>query len=459
MTPVILSGGSGTRLWPLSRTKTPKQFCSFFEQTLQEMTIRRLKPFGDPWIVTNRGLRDQTQLQLKLLQIPEEQLLLEPFGRNTAPAIALLCHVMRKRGQAHQVVGIFPADQLITHEAAFNAAIQVADSEARQGRIATLGVRPHSPATGFGYIQVKMEDSPGMAGPRPVLRFLEKPDLATAKSFLRSGSHFWNAGIFLFQVEKMIGLFQEHQPALWTMIESVNEDLSNLAAVYEKVQSISIDYAIIEKLGPDELSCVPCDMGWDDVGSWDAIADIKSKLEHQSYISVEAEHNYVHALPEKLYTFAGVDDLIVVDTKDAMLITRRGQSQKVKDVVDQVKKTHPQLLQSHPDEERPWGGFEVLKDTETFKSKVVIVNPGQQISYQSHDKREEHWLVVEGTGVVVLDGKDIPVERGSYVKIPLKAKHRIRNTGSTVMKFVEVQLGSYFGEDDIVRYQDDYQRS
>lgn len=455
MFPVIISGGSGTRLWPLSRAKMPKQFCHFFEQTLQEMTIRRLQPFGAAWIVTNRGLRDQTLLQMQNLKIPKQQLILEPFGRNTAPAIALLCHVLNHQSHASEIVGIFPSDQLITQEKAFQTAVKTATSDAGRGRIVTLGIRPYYPATGFGYIQTKSEDT---TETKPVTRFHEKPDLATAKKFLQSGEHFWNAGIFIFKVSTMIDLFRRHQPEMWKQIELVKSDLSNLEAVYEKVQNISIDYAIIEKLGPAELSCVPCDMGWDDVGSWDAIAEIKTKLETQTHFSFEAENNYVRALPDKVYSFAGVDDLIVVDTKDALLVTRRGQSQKVKEVVEQVKKTHPHLLQQHPDEERPWGGFEVLKDTESFKSKVVFVNPGQQISYQSHNQREEHWLVVEGQGVVILNGAEIPVERGSYVKIPLQAKHRIRNTGTKVMKFVEVQLGSYFGEDDIVRYQDDYQR-
>ncbi|MBX3017656.1 MAG: mannose-1-phosphate guanylyltransferase/mannose-6-phosphate isomerase [Bdellovibrionaceae bacterium] len=460
MIPVILSGGSGTRLWPLSRAKTPKQFCHFFEQTLQEMTLRRLTAFGSPWIVTNKGLRDQTVLQLKQLQIPLEHLILEPVGRNTAPAIALLCHVLRQNTDRNQLVGIFPADQLITQEKSFQIAVRAAESEAARGKVVTLGIRPYYPATGFGYIQTSSE-VPASAREtlKSVERFHEKPDLPTAKKFLQSGLHYWNAGIFIFQIGTMADLLRLHQPEMWRLIESVQLDLSNLETVYSQIKNISIDYAIIEKLGPTELSCVPCDMGWDDVGSWDAIAEIKGKLETPNHVTVDSENNYVHTLPDKLYSFAGVDDLIVVDTKDALLITRRGQSQKVKEVVEQVGSRAPSLLQQHPDEERPWGGFEVLKNTDSFKSKVVFVNPGQQISYQSHTKREEHWLVVEGRGVVVLDEQDIPVERGSYVKIPLQAKHRIRNTGTSVMKFVEVQLGSYFGEDDITRYQDDYSRT
>ena len=424
------------------------------------MTIKRLSPFGKPWIVTNKALRDQSILQMKNNQIPDDHLLLEPLSRNTAPAIAFMCHILNSKGLASEVVGVFSADHLISQPNAFKRAVEIAEQEARtHGRVVTLGLRPYSPATGFGYIQVGGEDAERAKGASPVVRFHEKPDLATAKKFLASGEHFWNAGIFVFRVQTMIDLFRKHQPEMWTKIEGIKPDLSNIQEVYEGLKNISIDYAIIEKLGAQELSCVPCDMGWDDVGSWDAIAEIKGKKDTPNYITVEAENNYVHEQTGKLYCFAGVDDLIVVDTKDALMISRRGQSQKVKDVVEQVKARDPVLLQQHQDEERPWGGFEVLKDTDTFKSKVVIVNPGQQISYQSHSKREEHWMIVEGTGVVILNDEEIPVTRGSYVKIPLQAKHRIRNTGNVVMKFVEVQLGTYFGEDDIVRYQDDYKRT
>lgn len=462
MIPVILSGGSGTRLWPLSRTKAPKQFCHFFEQTLQEMTIRRLSPLGPAWIVTNKGLKDQTSLQMKNLGLPLDQLVLEPMAKNTAPAIALLCQVLELRGKGNEVAAVFPADHLVANEASFLKALKLAEQSALRGQVVTLGIQPDSPATGYGYIQVTGEAKSLMGAAAPVERFHEKPDLQTATAFVTGGKHFWNAGIFVFRVSTMIALFKKHQPEIWQRMESLKSDLSNLTDIYQDMKSISIDYAILEKLGSTTLSCVPCDIGWSDVGSWDAIAEIdrtSGELEGKNQLfQVDSGSNYVLPFGDKTYAFAGVSHLIVVDTKDAILITQKGQSQKVKDVVEALKPKRPELLQQHIDEERPWGGFEVLKDTDTFKSKVVIVNPGQQISYQSHNKREEHWLVVQGTGVVILDGETIPVSPGTYVKIPLKAKHRIRNTGAQVMKFVEVQLGSYFGEDDIIRYQDDYLR-
>lgn len=454
MIPIVLSGGSGTRLWPLSRTQSPKQFCHFFEKTLQEMTLVRLMTLSTPWIVTNAGLKDRTQLQMQNLKLPFSQLVLEPKGRNTAPAIALICRILQVKGQEQEVAGIFPADHLIEDENAFMKALNIAEAAAREGKLVTLGIQPDFPSTGYGYIQVAAS---GKDGARAVQRFHEKPDLATAEKFVASGQYFWNAGIFIFKIQQMIEHLKTHQPRLWALMTELKADLSNLTDIYERIEPISIDYAILEKLGPESLACVPCQIGWSDIGSWDAIADIMAK-KPTDLVQAHGKGNFVHPLPDKVYAFGGVDDLIVVDSKDAMMITRRGQSQSVKEIVDQLKERKTQVLKQHVDEERPWGGFEVLKDTDFFKSKVVIVNPGQQISYQSHNQREEHWLIVQGTGEVILDGKTLPVQPGTYVKIPLQAKHRIRNTGDKVMKFVEVQLGSYFGEDDIIRYQDDYLR-
>lgn len=449
MTPIVLSGGSGTRLWPLSRTKTPKQFCQFFDKTLQEMTLRRLMPLSTPWVITNSNLKDQTELQFRRIGLPLDHIVLEPVARNTAPAIALLCKIFELQNKTQEVVGVFPADHLIADEPAFLATLKKAETEALKGKVVTLGIKPDHPATGYGYIQTE-----GSA----VLRFCEKPDLATAEQFLKSGQYFWNAGIFVFQISTMIDLLKVHQKENWQTLSALTPDLSNIKELYAKLQSISIDYAVLEKLKSDKLSCVPCNAGWNDIGSWDAIAEILTNKD-SDVLEVQGKNNFVHTHDGKLYAFAGVNDLIVVDTKDALMITKKGESQKVKDVVDALKERRGIILQQQVDEERPWGGFEVFKDEPQYKTKLITVTPGQQISYQSHNQREEHWLVVEGSGEIILDGKTIPVERGTYTKIPLKAKHRIRNTGKVDLKFVEVQIGSYFGEDDIIRYQDDYHRS
>lgn len=460
MIPVILSGGSGTRLWPISRAKLPKQFCQIFEQSLHSMTLNRLNHLSTPWVITNESLKDLTLKNLTDLNLPTDQVILEPTSKNTAPAVALLCHLLKLRGQEEQIVGIFPADHLIENENKFFAALNLATQEATDNKIVTLGIEPLHPATGYGYIQTQPQFSKnqGEFHSYSVLKFHEKPDAKTAKSFISQGSHFWNAGIFVFKVDSMISAFEKHQPDIWSKIKNVKSDLSNLKEIYNIVDNISIDYAILEKLSPNELSCVPCDIGWNDVGSWDAIADILGNSSDKK-VEAEAHGNFVHGLPDRTYAFAGVDDLIVIDTRDAILITKKEASQYVKDIVDLLKLKKPHIIKDHMFEDRPWGRFEVLKDTPAFKSKVIQINPNQQISYQSHSKREEHWLITQGRGEVILDEKIIPVSPGTYVKIPLGAKHRIRNPNLETIEFVEVQMGSYFGEDDIVRYQDDYNRS
>jgi mannose-1-phosphate guanylyltransferase/mannose-1-phosphate guanylyltransferase/mannose-6-phosphate isomerase len=459
MIPVVMSGGSGTRLWPVSRQSLPKQFCELFESSLFEKTMRRLQPLGSPWAITTKELKVLTDRALRELGIPLEQAIYEPMGRNTAPCIALVCHVLASRGLTDEVVGIFPADHLIENEEAFHQVVRAAEAWARDGHVVTLGIQPNLPATGYGYIETS-ESLSTRAGleARKAVRFREKPDQATAQSFLDRGGFFWNSGMFIFKVETMITLFREHAPEIWNVVNQIKPDLSNIEALYATVKNISVDYAIMERL-PSHV-CIPGDFAWSDVGSWDAIAEIfeRGGKKEQPVFSVGAEKNFVVPSPEKVYAFVGVDDLVVVDTTDALLITRRGASEKVKDVVDQLKARSDQRGFKHNFEIRPWGQFQVLRDTERFKSKVIVVDQGAQISYQSHAKRAEHWIIVRGEGEVVLDDKVIPVKYGSHVEIPVGAKHLVRNTGSEPIEFVEVQLGTYFGEDDIVRYSDVYGR-
>ncbi len=461
MIPVLLSGGSGTRLWPVSRSNFPKQFCEIFEETLQSKTILRLLELcqdgNQPWIVTSHQLKNLTEGQIKNLRLKPENILYEPQGRNTAPAIAFLCHELVRMGLGKEVVGVFPSDHLIQKEKEFYRSVEFAEEIAREGRIVTLGIKPTYPEVGYGYIQMTPRPlkENGELTAHTVKKFHEKPDLARAKTFIQSNFFCWNAGIFIFQVEQMVTCFQKHQPAMWQAFQSLKADLSNLTEVYSRVENISLDYAILEKLSENQLACVPADIGWSDVGSWDAIFSVKNSQEN---LQIESQNNFVQGLPEKNYSFIGADDISVVDTKDALLVFRNGQSQKVKDVVDRLKKTNVHLTQDHPFEYRPWGYYEILKDTEHFKSKVIRVAPHSQISYQSHNQREEHWVITRGVGEVVLNDEVIPVKAGSYVKIPLQSKHRIRNTTAEDLEFVEVQLGTYFGEDDIIRYQDDYKR-
>ncbi|GIL16341.1 MAG: mannose-1-phosphate guanylyltransferase/mannose-6-phosphate isomerase [Oligoflexia bacterium] len=462
MIPVILSGGSGTRLWPVSRAKYPKQFCELFEDSLQNLTLKRLSHFGTPMIVTSLMLRDFTEKKAKEAGFQNIEVLFEPVGKNTAPAIAILCKLFELRGKTQEVVGVFPADHLIEKEEEFFAAVDLATESAKLRKVVTLGLKPTHPETGYGYIQTKKKPAhfSKKHSAFEVVKFHEKPSYEVAKQFLAEGSFFWNAGIFIFPVELMIELFQKYQPQIWSALSNMKADFSNLKEIYHQLPSISIDYAIMEKLTGDELFCVPSSPQWNDVGSWDAVAEVyeKSGRPRGNPIEVDSKNNFVLPHGDKTYAVVGVDDLIVVDTQDALLISKRGHTQDVKTVVDRLKKTNPQMIENHTFEERPWGRFDILRDYQHFKSKIIQVNPGSQISYQSHSKREEHWIIIQGQGVVVLDEKEVPVQKGSYIKIPLQSKHRIRNTGAEPLEFVEVQLGTYFGEDDIVRYQDDYKR-
>lgn len=459
MIPVILSGGSGTRLWPVSRQSYPKQFCEFLEESLFTKTIKRVLPLGSPWIVTVRELKVLTERGLREFGVPPEQALYEPMARNTAPAIALLCKVLEVRGLANEVAGVFPADHLIENEVAFRSAVERAKVFALEGHIVTLGVQPTYPATGYGYIETSGPAAGTDGEALRAIRFREKPDEATAKGFLEQGGYYWNAGMFIFKVSRMIEHLTSLAPDVWNAFSGLKEDLSNLEPVYQKARSISIDYAVMEKLG--EHVCIPCSFAWSDLGSWDSLSSLPKGSIQRPEALVEvggSRENFVYGRPGRSYAIAGVSDLIVVDTEDALLIAQKGASEKVKDVVEELKSRSIASAHQHTFEVRPWGRFDVLFDDTDFKSKVITVDPGAQLSLQSHQKRAEHWIIVQGEGEVVLDDKTIPVSSGDHVYISIGAKHRMRNTGDAPLKFVEVQLGTYFGEDDIVRYQDDYDR-
>nr|BFD60486.1 mannose-1-phosphate guanylyltransferase/mannose-6-phosphate isomerase [Bdellovibrio sp. CKG001] len=456
--PVILSGGSGTRLWPVSRQQMPKQFCDIFGEPLQTLTLKRCLRMGTPWIVTSKALQTLTELNLKQNKADGVQVVYEPIGKNTAPAIAALSKLLLDQGKGSEVVGIFPSDHLIAKDDVFLKVVDFANTVAMEDRVVTLGITPSYPETGYGYIQTKavsLKDGPGSLKAYSVVKFHEKPDLQKAKEFIAQGSFSWNAGIFVFKVSHMASLFEKHQPALWKQILALKADASNLGEIYAQVQSISIDYAIMEKLNDQELACIPADFGWNDVGSWDAVAALQKG---QDIINVKGQENFVFGDPAKNYSMIGMEDVIVVDTKDALMLVKKGQSQDVRHVVEKLTQAQSPLVKEHVFEYRPWGYFEILKDTENFKSKVIRVNPHSQLSYQSHAKREEHWTITQGSGEVVLNDQVIPVKAGSHIHIPLGAKHRMRNNSDEMLEFVEVQLGTYFGEDDIVRYQDDYKR-
>jgi mannose-1-phosphate guanylyltransferase/mannose-6-phosphate isomerase len=465
MIPVILSGGSGTRLWPVSRAAYPKQFCEFFDGSFVGNTIRRLKSLGEVHILTTQSMAALTHRAAKAEGLKTENVIFEPMGKNTAPAVALLCHVLEMRGSGKEIVGVFPSDHLIADEDAFQAAVKLAADVAAKGYVVTLGITPHMPETGYGYIEVT-DEALGKGGKLQALKvkgFREKPNRESAQKYLEAGNYLWNAGMFVFRVSDMIANFQKFQPEMWNKMTQIKADLSNAPYNYAMVNSISIDYGIMEHL--DTQACVPCDIGWSDVGSWDEMARLAEEsvgLQQQSQAQVfnqNSENNYVFAVNGKVIGLIDVTDLLVVDTPDALLVARKGSSQKVKDLVDHMKEVGQPEATEHPFETRPWGGFEILADQQHFKAKKIIVDPGAQLSYQSHTKRSEHWVIVCGSAEVILNEKSQIMKPGDSVHIPVGTKHRLRNLGNEPLIFVEVQTGSYFGEDDITRYKDDYNRA
>lgn len=461
MTPFTLSGGRGTRLWPVSRTLFPKPFCDFFEKPLMALTIERLSQLGTPRIVT---IQDQMALTLKMLRNfnrQEVKAYFEPFGKNTAASVALACKIMQLEGQSEEVIGIFPADHLIENEKTFVAALRLCEKRAiESNKVITLGIKPSYPATGYGYIEVSenLTDQNESAQSFIAVRFCEKPDLDKATNFIKKGNYFWNAGIFVFKVSQMISLFKEHATDVWKELDTLKADLSNLKSIYEKVPSTSIDYAIMEKLGSN-FECVPCEIGWNDVGSWKEISELSKKSHAQTFME-NAKSNFVYSMDKnRVVGLVDVENLIVVDSPDALLIANKESAQKVGQLVKTLDAQKIKSADEHVFEDRPWGKYEILRDDDRFKVKVIRIDAGQQISYQSHAKRGEHWIVVAGEGTVVLNEDEVRVKKGEHIFIPQGARHRMKNASSQPVEFVEVQVGSYFGEDDIVRYQDDYGRS
>lgn len=461
MISLILSGGVGSRLWPLSREKYPKQFLALFELPLFVKTMKRLVPLGELQICTSAQLKSLTETAIHKSRLDVGARFYEPMGRNTAPAIALACLQLHRQKRDNEILGVFPSDHWIQNESLFYKVLNLAQDCAKQGQIVTVGIQANYPATGFGYIEclknVFMES--GELKAYPVKGFTEKPSLEVAKKYIEAKNYFWNSGMFVFQVKTMIACFEQFMPDMWKQLQNLNDSMDNIATVYKSLPSQSIDYGVMER-APNQVN-IPCDIGWNDLGSWDDIAALSSLQKNSSQAEVfnyEASNNFAYSNQNKAICFSGVDNLIVVDTGDALLITQKGKGQKTKELYDLVKESQKQLVSEHNFDHRPWGFYQNLLEETDFKTKIISVDPGAQLSYQSHTKRSEIWVTVMGTGEVVLDEQVHKVSPGKVITVPVGAKHRMRNTGAQPLRFIEVQLGDYFGEDDIVRYEDDYKR-
>ena len=463
--PVILCGGSGTRLWPLSRSLYPKQFMDIGGHTLFGDTVARAQALPgalDPLIVCNE---EQRFLAAALLQEQQQRgsIVLEPMGRNTAPAIALAAFAANEGG-ADPYLLVLPSDHVIEPQQAFADAVAEALRCAEQGWLVTFGVVPASPESGYGYIK----QGEALANGFGVARFVEKPDPATAAAMLQEGGYFWNSGMFLFRASRYLEELAVYAPAIHAQCKAAWEgrsaDLDFIRIgreAFERSPADSIDYAVMERTS--RAAMVPLAAGWSDLGSWEAFHAIADKDADGNAcvgdVLVEDSYNcYLHS-SGRLVTALGVSNLVLVETPDALLVADRGQVQHVKKLVEHLHKAGRPEKDSHLRVSRPWGSYEVLATGERFQVKRIVVNPGAQLSLQLHHHRAEHWVVVSGTATVTV-GDDVRIlheDQSTY--IPLGTVHRLENPGRIPLAIVEIQTGSYLGEDDIVRLGDTYGRS
>lgn len=380
MIPVILSGGSGTRLWPVSRESYPKQFCEFFDKSFLRSSIERVREVGDPWVVTLSSMAELTKRALAESGFDANSIVLEPMAKNTAPAIALMCHVLQMKGLEKEIVGIFPADHYMSQPQVLIEALKLAQKEAANKKVVTLGISPYYAATGYGYIELETKPKTKQAlSSYSVRAFVEKPKKEAAEKMIQEKRFFWNAGLFVFRVDHMIELFKAHLPQVWSKITEVKPDFTNAAYVYANIQPISLDYGILEKA--KDLVCIPCDLGWSDVGSWDEVARLSEEVPTDSQAQVflsEAENNFVYSTRAKVVGLAHVNDIIVIDTPDALLVTRKGESQQVKGLVEKMR--HEKVIETseHSFVMANWGKIETIDENVDFKIVKLTIDANSE---------------------------------------------------------------------------------
>ena len=470
ITPVLLAGGSGTRLWPLSRKSYPKQFTRLVgDQSLFQASAARLSgaDYTAPLVITGSDFRFIATEQLRDQAIDGSTVLIEPEGRNTAPAVLAAALWLEAR-DPDALMLVAPSDHIIPDSTAFTAAVQVGKTAAMDGKLVTFGISPDRPETAYGYLELTADPSTTQ-GPIPLARFVEKPDRETAKSLLASGNYLWNGGIFLFSVQGILAAFHAHAPQLVdqvrTAVDKTEPDLDFFridSESWSAVEDISIDYAVMEKA--DNLVVVPFDGGWSDLGDWDAVSremgsDNNGNAVHGPATAVDCNDTLLRAEDDGVELVGlGLKDVMVVSTRDAVLVADKSRAQDVKTVVSQLKQKDAKQAVEFPWDQRPWGMFETLALGDRFQVKRIVVKPGGILSLQSHHHRAEHWIVVAGTAKVTIDDEVKLISENQSVYIPLGAVHRMENPGKVPMVLIEVQTGSYLGEDDIVRLEDVYDR-
>jgi mannose-1-phosphate guanylyltransferase/mannose-6-phosphate isomerase len=475
LTPVILSGGAGTRLWPLSRELYPKQLLALTgERTMLQQTALRLSGLAAtaPVVVCNEAHRFLVAEQLRQLRIEPRAVVLEPFGRNTAPAIALAAHAALKMLSAEQgddaELLVLPADHVIKDVSAFQEAVRIALPAVQQGKLVTFGIVPSAPETGYGYIQRgEAGSADGSSGVYRISRFVEKPSLDRAQQFLQSGDYLWNSGMFMFRAGRYLQELERFAPQIARVcrnaFENAQSDLDFMridAKTFELCPSDSIDYAVMEKTS--DAIVVPLDAGWSDVGSWAALheaceADAHGNVSRGDVIAEDSQGCYLYS-ESRLVAAVGLNDHVVVETKDAVLVAPKNRVQDVKKLVSRLKEAGRYEHSLHREVFRPWGSYDSVENGERFQVKRLKVKPGATLSLQMHHHRAEHWIVVSGTARITRGEEVFLLEENQSTYIPIGVKHRIENPGMIPLHIIEVQSGSYLGEDDIVRFDDRYGR-
>ncbi len=469
---VILAGGSGTRLWPLSRQNLPKQFLSLDgNEVLLDATVERLKPYllpSDVLIVTNE-LHAMGEAYQALNHYEQ---LLEPVGRNTAPAIALAAAWLQRHSDGEDpIMVVLPADHVIRDVRAFHAALEKAVEVADAGQLVTFGIRPVRPDTGFGYIKASATDVHCLDGVQTVEAFTEKPSASTAEEYLKEGCYYWNSGMFVWRASAILQEVRRCLPEVAVVLDEITqawdggEDPQQVVnRMFSSMPDISIDYGVLEKVAGDSsgLAVIPCDIDWSDVGSWDSVHELLPKDGDNNAIlgnvlALDCRNTLIHA-NHRLVTAVGIDDVCLIETADAIIVTKRGETQRVREVVDALKKRNSQEHITHLTARRPWGSYTVLEEQRGYKMKRITVDPGACLSLQRHQHRSEHWVVVSGTATVICDEKTLTLTSNQSTYIPIGSKHRLENRGKIPLQLIEVQVGEYLGEDDIERFDDHYGR-
>ncbi len=455
MTNIILCGGSGTRLWPISRTLMPKQFVKLFDdKSLFQLTIKRnSKLCENQLIVSNAEQYFLAIDQLEELGINNSKYLLEPIARNTAPAIALACFSL----DVHELVLVCPSDHLIKNEKTYNQMIEKAKGFAKQDFLVSFGIKPTLPKTGFGYIETNEFD---------VEAFHEKPDEKTAIEYLKKGNFYWNSGIFMFKAGVFLDELKKHAKSIYDASLKAYENAKKediIRIKYEDMSLIdedSIDYAVMEK--SQKLKVIPSDIGWSDVGSFDSLSkelvrDENANTEDKNHIYIGSKNNFIHSSKRKIATI-DIEDTIIVDTPDALLVSKKQSCQKVKQIVQKLAQQNSDLPNEHLTGYRPWGTYTILDEEKGYKIKRIVVKPGKRLSLQKHFHRNEHWIVISGLAEVTIDDKIFTLNPNESTYIKAGQVHRLENKGKLPLVIIEAQVGEYTGEDDIIRIEDDFKR-